>query len=149
MAGCTIGSQLHYNNSKVIDIEASVNMIGGLPDIGAHVETFPPIVAHTARVIIGYTIVLSTRQLVKILLVAFVQAFGFQPNPKPAPDIDGAAERKGNRKREAHILRGWDLFSAALVKFGTYLTIAFLITYVCPQAFRALNIPAQATHMMH
>jgi membrane-associated phospholipid phosphatase len=148
MAGCTIGTQLHHSNSKVIDIETSVGMIGGLPDIGARVEAFPPIVAHTVRVIIGYTLVLSTRQLVKIVLVAFVQALGFQPNPQSAPNIDDAAELKRIRKQEAHILRGWDLFSAAFVKFGTYLTIAFLIMYVCPQAFRALNISAPATHMM-
>ena len=101
------------------------------------------------RILIGYTAVLVSRQILKVLLTAIVRCFGADPSPmgrekKLKVDDDNVQDEWGQHVevdvKVPRILKGWDLWGAAFVKFMSYLLLAMLITTGCPWLFEQLGI---------
>jgi len=85
------------------------------------------------RTILGYTMVLVMRAVMKCLLTLLLRQVGFDPNP---------AARVGEKDEQPE-LQGWDIFAAAFLKTGVYAALAWSITCGCPAAFEVIGLPSE------
>jgi len=102
--------------------------------------------AMVVRTVLGYVCVLLTRSFLKEVFVKTFRLLGMNPQPK-APQAKGADPKDAGAEvstkssmNDLKVLRGWDLFAAAGVKYLTYLGIAIIITHGCPAMFDFLGI---------
>lgn len=136
-----------------------------LPDVANHGRNI------VLRVLLGYTTVLVARQILKFLMTSLLRCIGVDPSPvgikrkgrdcktkknnhKKNDDYNEDAEDSDEDLWGQHvevdvkvprILRGWDLWGAAFLKFSSYLFLAWLITCGCPWAFELIGIQTQLT----
>jgi membrane-associated phospholipid phosphatase len=109
------------------------------------------------RVIIGYTAVLLARQVLKASLTALLRCIGVDPSPVGRPKLKCDKDHNSDDEEDdwsqhveldtkvPRVLRGWDLCGAALVKFTSYLFLAWLITCGCPCLFEMVGIHQKLT----
>ena len=94
-------------------------------------------VAAVLRVVIGYSILLLARVVLKSCFTFLLRLIGLDPNPaKPVPrsEVEGP---KGCRQE----IKGWELFAAAVLKTSVYSSMAFTIVCGAPAVFEMLGIP--------
>eukprot|EP00747_Dinoflagellata_sp_TGD_P070894 gnl/TRDRNA2_/TRDRNA2_156792_c0_seq3.p1 gnl/TRDRNA2_/TRDRNA2_156792_c0~~gnl/TRDRNA2_/TRDRNA2_156792_c0_seq3.p1 ORF type:complete len:456 (+),score=46.40 gnl/TRDRNA2_/TRDRNA2_156792_c0_seq3:61-1428(+) len=89
------------------------------------------------RTVLGYSIVMITRQVLKSVFISAFKALGFNPSPsKP--------KQKTEQKSNAIEIKGSDLFAAACCKTAVYATLAWAITCGCPAIFElVLRMPCE------
>ena len=86
------------------------------------------------RVVLGYSILMLARMVMKALLSQLLGALGFEPHPtKPKTSPPGPAGPPG--------IKGWDLFAAAFMKTSVYAVMAWTIVCGAPALFEAMKIP--------
>lgn len=86
-----------------------------------------------ARTMAGFVLILLVRAVLKGTLVAgFRGLLGLDPSPKSRRKVDAKKEKA------LPLIRGWDLFAAAAVKFTVYTALAWMITCGCPHFFDAV-----------
>lgn len=83
------------------------------------------------RVVLGYSMLLLARIILKRLLSELLGAFGFEANP--AKPVSKDKPRSG--------IKGWDLFAAAFMKTTVYAVMAWTIVCGAPAVFEALKMP--------
>lgn len=90
--------------------------------------------AAVLRSVIGYTILLLARVVLKSGFTALLRLIGLEPNPaKPVP----RSEVEDCRQE----IKGWDLFAAAVLKTSVYTSMAWTIVCGAPAVFDMLGIP--------
>jgi len=117
------------------------------------------------RILTGYAAVLISRQVIKALLTVMLRRLcGVDPSPMgrstKKKDNDGCSKKKKIKVddsddddawsqfidldvKEPRVLRGWDLWGAALVKFVTYSFLSWLITCGVPWGFEKIGLHAK------
>ena len=143
-AGCTLGFRSEHERRTALNAPRSL----------AKADEMYSWKSNTMRIIIGYTLVLATRQVMKTLLTMLLRrAFGIDPNPQTKRKLKVDEPNKSTDDKTGSImdsmwgqhvpidehvprvLEGWDLCGAAMVKFLGYTVTAWLITSGCPQIF--------------
>lgn len=95
------------------------------------------------RTVLGYTLVMMTRIVLKKLLEPCFRKFGMEPNPgKRVPRKDSDPKSSSSKNKQAE-LRSWDLFAAAAVKTMVYAALAWSITCACPALFEVIGLPCE------
>lgn len=82
------------------------------------------------RVLVGYSMLMIARMVLKQLLSKLLGLLGLEPNPKPK-----------NLNGEKPAIKGWDLFAAAFVKVSVYAAMAWTIVCGAPAVFEVMRIP--------
>jgi len=92
------------------------------------------------RTVVGYTLVMIIRSVLKPFLCAIFHVFGLDPNPAKRVPRKGSDPNSKDKQPE---LRGWDLWAAAMVKTIVYAALAWSITCACPAFFEAIGLPSE------
>eukprot|EP00440_Ansanella_granifera_P041781 gb/GFBE01045300.1/.p1 GENE.gb/GFBE01045300.1/~~gb/GFBE01045300.1/.p1 ORF type:complete len:453 (+),score=73.68 gb/GFBE01045300.1/:1-1359(+) len=121
--GCAVGYRME------VDRRAR-GASSGSNDIGVALLVF--------RTVLGYSMVMVARVLLKALLVFLFRKAGFEPNPaKPVPRSTG----KSDDNKVQQEIRGWDLWAAAVVKTTVYACLAWMIVCGAPAVFDVIGLP--------
>jgi membrane-associated phospholipid phosphatase len=148
LSGSAIGFRMEMDRSR--QTAATV----ATPDVENHGRNI------FLRILIGYTAVLVARQILKVLLTTLLRCIGVDPSPNKTKkqkndernkdmgsddDEDAWGQHVEVDVQVPRILRGWDLWGAAFLKFFSYSCLAWLITCGCPWAFEVMGIHTKLT----
>ena len=100
-------------------------------------EPVQSVAAAALRVVIGFSILLLARLVLKSCFTSLLRLVGLEPNPgKPVPrsEVEGP---EGCRQE----IKGWELFAAAVLKTSVYTSMAWTIVCGAPAIFHMLGIP--------
>jgi len=106
------------------------------------------------RILVGYTAVLVSRQVLKVVLTSLLRCVGVDPSPMGRKKVKVDEEQDDDEDdtwgqhvevdvKVPRVLKGWDLWGAAFVKFLSYWFLAWLITCGCPWGFELIGLHAR------